>query len=1088
MKYKKSILFVATFLIVFLVGTVSAMDWDDVKSYDPDLKEYTITNALGLGGEIAKLRLNTPHNNHVHIGFQKVAEIEINNGEFDYVDIINGIELYNINDGMKPIEREVEYKYKIMVDKDLYDGFCDEVLNANGSTSLDCGGVYSKTIKEEKWIAWENHSLLKGETLALGLFTDVKEGDRIEWIINVYGDERLTAWASWTEDLNVDLVGYWSMDDTNFTDEIYGQNGSVTGGGVTIVTGWVGNAANFSGVGWLDTGSAGSGNPLDLTGEEFTWNFWLHPYNCAAGGLMGREAPWSKGHRFGNYLSEYVVELVVGGPGNYVASFSTGVCVEDTWYMLSVRYNTSDVTFFINGTFSSTSARTGDIVTSDLSTLIGKFVSPGEYDGLMDEFGFWNVSLSDAQILQLWNDGSGMTYTDIFSELNVTLNFPEDYANFTNENVTLNCSATSDIGVINITMIIDDLLNASVVNASANLNLSFQQNVTMADGNHNWTCNATDEDGFDLQPAIRHFSVDTSGPPVINITAPLEFLPHHALGENLTVNFTVVDFNLDSCWYSWDNGTTNTTVTCADANFTTNITSINNNSVILYANDSLESNSSFMRNWTYIIFENNQTFDNPTTEGNLGVFEADINILSGLSITGVVLVYNGTNNIGTSSVAGDLTTITDTILIPGVAEETNLSFYWSLVLSNSQTINLSVKNQTILDINLTNCTDPPHLILNFTQRDEELQTVLGSNVIELAVDLFSSDRSQLIANVSGKYETNPVGVCLNRNLTGGTIYSLDAVIKYEAENYTIEYYNIMDLELTNDTGLQDINLYSLNLSDATDFKLTFTGEDFLPAEGVLVYVNRQYLEENVFKTVELPQTDTNGQTVIHLVRNDIVYNLIFIKDGIVLKRFFNLRAFCDDFSIGDCQINLNAISEIGANLSYDSQTGILYDAPPIYNETTNRVTFSFTSSDGATKEVLMSVERRDVFGNNTVCENTVISASGTVSCDIGSGISDTSLFTRIDVNSVPVVYSAVTIDNSAYGNFGYVIWLLMALGGVLLFSDDKNGILIALLVSYMGAVGMGLILGGIVGLGSAGIWIIIITLLGLWRLNKNKTS
>jgi hypothetical protein len=313
---------------------------------------------------------------------------------------------------------------------------------------------------------------------------------------------------------------------------------------------------------------------------------------------------------------------------------------------------------------------------------------------------------------------------------------------------------------------------------------------------------------------------------------------------------------------------------------------------------------------------------------------------------------------------------------------------------------------------------------------------------------------------------------------------MEAIMKYYADEYSQEYYNVE----TSDFTLQNINLYDLNSTISIPFKLTFTGTDFLPEEGVLVYVERQYIDENIFKTVELPKTDTNGQTILHLVRNDVIYNLIFIKDGAILRRFENLRAFCDDYSIGDCKINLNALSEAADIFIYDKVIGITYDSAPIYNSTTNIVSFSYVSNDGITKNVTMNVERRDVFGNNSVCSNTLNSVSGTLSCNIGSGITDTSLVTILQVDGQTWISTSVQIDTIAYGQMGYVAWFLLALGLVFMFSKDKNGILLALLLSYLGAVSMGWILGGIIGLGSAGIWIIIITLVGLWKLNKNKLS
>ncbi|KKN11230.1 hypothetical protein LCGC14_1028610 [marine sediment metagenome] len=92
---KKFMLFM--FILVLLVGIISAFEFDNVQDYNSDKKEYTITNALGIpffGKEIAKIKLNTPLNYEVPIGYQKVAEFTVENYD-DYVNVFNDMEFYN---------------------------------------------------------------------------------------------------------------------------------------------------------------------------------------------------------------------------------------------------------------------------------------------------------------------------------------------------------------------------------------------------------------------------------------------------------------------------------------------------------------------------------------------------------------------------------------------------------------------------------------------------------------------------------------------------------------------------------------------------------------------------------------------------------------------------------------------------------------------------------------------------------------------------------------------------------------------------------------------------------------------------------
>jgi hypothetical protein len=315
---------------------------------------------------------------------------------------------------------------------------------------------------------------------------------------------------------------------------------------------------------------------------------------------------------------------------------------------------------------------------------------------------------------------------------------------------------------------------------------------------------------------------------------------------------------------------------------------------------------------------------------------------------------------------------------------------------------------------------------------------------------------------------------------------MDIAIRHYADGYSTQFYNIQNRLLNYLNSYPTIILYDLKSADSTSFQLTFTGVDFLPAAGVIVLVERQYLEENAFKTVEAPVTDSKGQTVLHLVKDDVLYNLVFMKNGSVIKIFSDLRAFCDP-TVGSCIINLNALSG-NQQFDYNTLLGIIYQNPPSYNSSTNIVSFSFTSLDGMEKNLIMTVERSDIFGNISLCSNQISTIGGSISCTIPSGISDTDLIVKITVDGKLWITSPISLNNTSYGSWGYIAWLLIAVASVLMFSNDKNGILLALLFSYMGAAGLGLTLGGLIGAGSAGISIIIFTGIALWKLNKNKTG
>lgn len=703
--------------------------------------------------------------------------------------------------------------------------------------------------------------------------------------------------------------------------------------------------------------------------------------------------------------------------------------------------------------------------------------------------GLWNWSV---EVCDDENTCTNATFRNITfdNDLTITLNDPADLSSSILETIAFNGTATDDTEVKNISLIINGLYNQTNSTVFNNTKTTFI--TTLGQGFYNWTMETCDEFSC-INATNRSLEIHTT-PASLIILNPTGEINFHLLGSNLTVNWSITEEGVNltehikECLIGYNGNTINVTDICTTTNETTFLYADGINNLTMNITEKFGFVTSNSTSWSINLLELNQTFNNETTEGNLENFEAKIKLISGLSISATALIYNGTTNIGSNSEIGGIITLSiSNLLIPNVAADINLSFYWSLVFSDSSIINLSTKNQTVFNLDLDNCSSFTNRIFNFTSFDEEIQTTLSNTTKEIAINIYSSDRSIIVFNLSDEYKTNPSLICLNKNLTEDSRYSLDAIIKYNALGYANEYYNIVDLELTNETEEQTIRLYNLNESDSTEFQLTFTGQDFLPVEDALIFVERQYIAENTFKTVELPKTDSNGQTVLHLVRNDIVYNIIVMKDKEVLGRFSNLIAFCDDFSIGDCQIALNAIGEDSGVPNYDEELGIIFDSNPEYNETTKIISFSFTSTDGTSKIVNMSVERRDIFGNTTVCFNALVSTSGTLSCNVGN-ISESSLVTVVSVDGITSITSQVQIDSEGYGSIGYVGLFIITLSLILFLGDSKNGIIIATIIGYIIAITMGWLIGGIVGLGSSGIWIIILTFVAMWQINKDRSN
>ena len=137
------------------------------------------------------------------------------------------------------------------------------------------------------------------------------------------------------------------------------------------------------------------------------------------------------------------------------------------------------------------------------------------------------------------------------------------------------------------------------------------------------------------------------------------------------------------------------------------------------------------------------------------------------------------------------------------------------MLSDGSTINLSTQTQLVLPLSIDNCSVLTNTILNFTNLDEDEQTLLPNSTMEIAINIKTSDDVSVILNLSDSFSTNPTAICIT-NLTNSSNYLLNAVIKYFADAHAVEYYNIDNLTIDINFTTQNINLFDLNESRSTE--------------------------------------------------------------------------------------------------------------------------------------------------------------------------------------------------------------------------------------------------------------------------------
>lgn len=707
-------------------------------------------------------------------------------------------------------------------------------------------------------------------------------GSVVDWILNTQGT-LITEWATWSD------VEKFESYETGYDNNYYCSATSYCCQTFTL-------------------GTTGTNKPYEVFGASY----WVQCPGCAGGGAWIRTTNSSGSPTLVDLVKNDSIPQAVNGWSNI------------TWNQTYTLTKGETYAFCWNGTSASTYTLNAD--------------SSGSYTGgAVYEF---NGS-SDAHLV---GGGTYDLYFQIYglsSPPTITQNQPTNMSDRL-KTVNFNCTATSDSGLLNLTLILDDATNYTISNTTASdSELSFSISNTLSKGSHNYTCNSVDE-------------YNTQG------------------------NGTIYFFNVTD--------------------------------VAVYS----------------------QTFNSITSEGAYETFTANVSY-STINYTNVegIFYYNNTPYIGTkTSYGGGNILLSRSLDVPIVTADRNVSFYWTVRLNNGtwSNHNLTGYNQTIKNIAIGNCTDYGVVIMNLSHLDENTKDFINSSkynsTMELDLNLYSPNSDNPIINYSTNYSSNNASVCVG---VLNTIYYLDAQIRYDADGYASEYYNIQNTTLTNNTAPIKVNLYDLLDSESTEFIITYKDSNFLPLKDGLIQVQRKYVADGVFRTVEQPKTDALGETVAHLKTGDTIYTFVITKGGEILATFENKIPVCQNPTLETCEINLNSFASSISPQDYTIGDDFSYTMS--FNYTSRTVSTIFSIPSGSPANVSMNVTLFDNIGTTKVCSNSLESSSGTLSCVVPNSFGNSTVIVNLYKDGLKVGGAIISLDEKPvdiYGtNFVFIAIFLM---------------------------------------------------------------
>ena len=396
---------IALFLVVpsYMVSSADSLS----KDYDPITQTVTIKDEGDK--EIVTIKLNTPLNYKVHRGYVMIAEYEVTSLE-SLKFLVSSMEL---SDSKGIVNRVIDFKIK-GTEKVNINEYGDVLTGweKNGTAIYESQVVGSHMEDQVTWTDLNKVDFTGVETITVGLFTDVQKGDFVEWVPTFSINDKefeVKEWAVWEESLEVDLIVFYEYEQLsgNMVDS-HGVQDTITAyGSMTYSeTGIINLAVKADGATanrFEDTGFTG------VDPDYGTLNIWFKGTNDASfefanlndGAITGLGLGYSSGNLWGRVTR-----------AGYSAHNSWGGWSYDTdWHMFTVTGEVDNVTIFFDG------QQRNDVAWTASEDLDGGnfriFSGDGDRDStgfIMDDTAYWNRTLTQSEITDLWNGGSGLQY------------------------------------------------------------------------------------------------------------------------------------------------------------------------------------------------------------------------------------------------------------------------------------------------------------------------------------------------------------------------------------------------------------------------------------------------------------------------------------------------------------------------------------------------------------------------------------------------------------------------------------------------------------------------------------------------------
>ena len=537
---------------------------------------------------------------------------------------------------------------------------------------------------------------------------------------------------------------------------------------------------------------------------------------------------------------------------------------------------------------------------------------------------------------------------------------------------------------------------------------------------------------------------------LINLNIPIK----KSIISTENISFSSSGSNISSSNHEWKNITY----------YVWNETGLFNTTFINIVNNDTFNNTLVINNfvtgnykWNVIGWYGNATFSNYTSSTNNNTFEwrpfeivsqgykshvyetdyqnfnLTINTLPIVLSVSSKLNYNGTLYSGTTSCSGEVCNIHTNIDIPLVStgESINRTAYWEIIIydgtsSYSFTTGDQSFQQNITRIHLEKCAGAyTTQTVNFTAYYETNLTRINPFYITGTFDNWLGSGSIYRTTSFNEASTADLKLCITP--TKRTQYS-NVHIEYKFDNENVTFiprnYFFQNKTLTNIT--EEINLFLLEAEDSTSFIIKVQDQKLSPVTEALVYIQKYYPLDGLYRTVQIAKTDSNGETIGFYETETVDYKHIIIKNGETLLETASQKV------VGK-SVPYTLTFTIGTSLGYPwspFEDNLNVNTTLTFDDDTNIVTYSYieNTTDYVTSGRLLVYQNS--LTNSTdllICNVSSTESSATLTCDLGSYNGTFIAIAYINGGSEDIIQFIITDARDVFGDDGLFLGLMIIL-------------------------------------------------------------